>query len=426
MIQILGAVVYVCGYIFVQEFLLLRLYNVPENRKKCAIIIFVFSVVFLIMEFYLGRRAIEYADEISVLMYNICHMAYTFMTISVIGIYAEGFLPRNFIKIFLYYDVLTTVAYGLFIRNLMYFMFEEEQLTGSIFATEESYQYPIILEYIMQFVIVLAIASVINKYVDMIIGKIPDIACIVVFAAAFITYVFKIIISVSNFKEIMDTESRYDNISIESLTAYMVFIVILIGAVSVTILDLAASRRRYKKVLYIESALQQDYYKAVARVNRRVRELKHDLANHIAVISALKGNDLNRESNKTAYAYSEHLMDLCDQIDNEIQNQLGWRIVKSQSLSERERYELFKYSSNVCKDYDLPLESIRVVRGKDICGCDDSVYTEIRIEVPGIHLKKFFIKRNEWYRMIKRMVETNNGNIKWEAKEGRELLIITV
>lgn len=136
MAQILGFLVYVSGYTFIQVFLLMRLYNVPENRRKCAVIIIVSSVVFLVMEYYLGGRAMENMDEISVLMYNICHMIYTFVTISVIGIYADGFLPRNFIKIFLYYDVLTTVIYGLFIRNMMHVLFEPQQLTASIFAME--------------------------------------------------------------------------------------------------------------------------------------------------------------------------------------------------------------------------------------------------------------------------------------------------
>ena len=424
MAQILGFLVYVSGYTFIQVFLLMRLYNVPENRRKCAVIIIVSSVVFLVMEYYLGARAMENKDEISVLMYNICHMIYTFVTISVIGIYADGFLPRNFIKIFLYYDVLTTVIYGLFIRNMMHVLFEPQQLTASIFAMETMDQYPILLECAAEFILVAVIASAVNRYVDIFIGKIPDAACIAVFAAAFITYVFKIIITVNNFSKINDIESRYENMSLESMVSYMVFIVILIGAISVTILNLAVNQRRYRKALYIEAALQQDYYRAVARVNRRVRELKHDLANHAAVISALRENGAGEDA--AANGYGRRLIGICDEISAEVSDQLEWRIVKSCNLSDRGRYEIFTYVSNICSQCRLDCESIRVVKGKKSSEGGSGALSEIRIKAPAARLKRLFVRRNEWYHMMKMTVESSGGTLIWAKGKDGHLLIVTV
>ena len=162
MISVVCLLVYVGGYVAVQEFLLMRLYKVSVNRRKCAVIVFISSLVFLIAEYYLGNWASHRMDELSLLLYNICHMIYTFVTLTIIGVYAEGFLPRNFIKIFLYYDVLTTLLYGIVIRRITSSLFEPDQLVYSLFQVESSYQYPIIFEYIIQILLVIVITSFIN------------------------------------------------------------------------------------------------------------------------------------------------------------------------------------------------------------------------------------------------------------------------
>ena len=170
-------------------------------------------------------------------------MIYTFATLTIIGVYAEGFLPRNFIKIFLYYDVLTTLMYGIFIRRISSALFESDRLVRSIFQIESLYQYPVLLEYVVQIISVLIIASIINDYVDIFIKKIPDKICVAILLMAFLTYIMKIIISVKGFQDISRIEMMYSRESIESLISYMVFMIILIGAIGFMILTLASNQK---------------------------------------------------------------------------------------------------------------------------------------------------------------------------------------
>lgn len=76
---------------------------------------------------------------------------------------------------------------------------------------------------------------------------------------AFLTYIMKIIISVKGFQDISRIEMMYSRESIESLISYMVFMIILIGAIGFMILTLASNQKKYGKLISLEMTMQQDY-----------------------------------------------------------------------------------------------------------------------------------------------------------------------
>lgn len=423
MLAVLCFTTYVGGYIAVQEFLLMRLYKVTRNRKKCAAIVFVSSLAFLVAEYYLGIWATERMDGISTLIYNTCHMIYTFATLTIIGVYAEGFLPRNFIKIFLYYDVLTTLMYGIFIRRISSALFESDRLVRSIFQIESLYQYPVLLEYVVQIISVLIIASIINDYVDIFIKKIPDKICVAILLMAFLTYIMKIIISVKGFQDISRIEMMYSRESIESLISYMVFMIILIGAIGFMILTLASNQKKYGKLISLEMTMQQDYYKTVAKINRTVRELKHDLANHATVISNTDENTPNYDG---ASGYKEQLFGICDNIEKDIGKQLEWRCIESNVLSDREKYEIYRYFLYVCERHKIDPDNLMISSGQNNATDQDNIFTEIKAEIPGGRLRRVIIRNDNQYRLLSLIIKMNGGIIKLERNNKSILLSVRV
>ncbi|MEE0745382.1 MAG: hypothetical protein UIL73_02730 [Anaerovoracaceae bacterium] len=423
MISVVCFLVYVGGYVAVQEFLLMRLYKVSVNRRKCAVIVFISSLVFLIAEYYLGNWASHRMDELSLLLYNICHMIYTFVTLTIIGVYAEGFLPRNFIKIFLYYDVLTTLLYGIVIRRITSSLFEPDQLVYSLFQVESSYQYPIIFEYIIQILLVIVITSFINDYVDIFIKKIPDKICVVILGMAFITYIFKITVIVTSFRSIGRIEELHFGVSIESLASYMIFLVILVGAIGFMILTLASNQKKYRRMMSLEMAMQQEYYKTVAKISRTVRELKHDLANHVTVIS-------NQGSNEQLYGgvsgYKQQLIDICGDIGDNIEKQLEWRRIRSMTLSDREKYEIYRCVLYICEHYRAKIDSPLLSVSGDYIGDRGRECTEIKAEIPGGYLKKFLIRGSYQYRLLSLIIGMNEGFVKLEKKRERDIISLMI
>ncbi len=412
-------------YTILQEFVILKLYKVNEKRKKCFIIIFIYTMFFLSLEYYIGIILSQNPNEINALVYNICHMIYTFVTIAVIGTFAEGFLPRNFIKLFLYYDVLTTLTYGLILSKIVPYIFEPEQISISIYEVDSLYQFPVFLENYVQIILIMIITYVINGKVDALIKKIPDKVCILVLAVAFGSYIFKIISYVMNPEMIYGGDQKYENSRLESVTAYVVFLLILIICIAAMIFLLIRSRRRYEKILMMEMALQDEYYKTVADISRSIREIKHDMSNHIIVLSSLK----NDETDLHTEEYKSHLLQQCDNIRSAIEEHLEWRKIKSEGLSDREKYEVFKYISEAAAKYEskepvIGIENLSM-RGEEQHK-DVRISTKVSVEFGISKLRAFLIRRNDKYMLVKNIVERNEGSIKWIINENNALMEIEV
>lgn len=125
---------YILMYTILQEFVILKLYKVNEKRKKCFIIIFIYTMFFLSLEYYIGTILSQNPNEINALVYNICHMIYTFVTIAVIGTFAEGIFPWNFIKLFLYlWRIVNATKYWTHFTKLVPYIFEPEQISITIY-----------------------------------------------------------------------------------------------------------------------------------------------------------------------------------------------------------------------------------------------------------------------------------------------------
>ncbi len=416
---------YITVYTVFQEFLIMKLYKVNEKRRQCAVIVFIYTVLFLTLEYHLGTIAIVSQAKSDILIYNICHMIYTFVTITVIGIYAEGFLPRNFIKIFLYYDVLTTLTYGLIIMNLMHLLFEPEQIQGSIYNIESLDQYPIILENWIQLLLVLVITYAVNKKVDMLIKKIPDKICIVILGVSFITYIVKITVSVLNAEFIAEIQEKYDRINMESMISYAIFLVILMIGIGAAILMMSKSRKQYERIIIMETELQREYYRSVADISRNIRELKHDIANHIIVLTSSQ-NEIRSVKNEE---YRSHLVDICERINNNVEKQLAWRSIRSGELSDREKYEIFRYISDISTRYRTVLGKAKIENitcEKETSAAGSPIHTKISIEFRISKLKALLIKRSDMYILIKDIVEINKGNIKWNRENKNALLEIEI
>ena len=118
----------------------------------------------------------------------------------------------------------------------------------------------------------------------------------------------------------------------------------------------AAAQR--KSLLRSEMELQHSYYQELYELQRPIRELRHDLANHLAVMEQFCQNQ--REDRLKQYEAS--LLSLCQQLDEKTTSAARWRGLNLSGLADRETYILYSCISDLLKTYQRTWEDIRLSR----------------------------------------------------------------
>ena len=103
MILLLGTLPIFCC---IQLFLVFKCIGVSSHRKKVFWLIIIYTIIFKAVE--IGLELVpEYHTTLTIqITHSLVHAFNTFILLTIIGIYGEGYFPRNFIKTTFYYDFL--------------------------------------------------------------------------------------------------------------------------------------------------------------------------------------------------------------------------------------------------------------------------------------------------------------------------------
>ena len=106
MILLLGTLPIFCC---IQLFLVFKCIGVSSHRKKVFWLIIIYTIIFKAVE--IGLELVpEYHTTLTIqITHSLVHAFNTFILLTIIGIYGEGYFPRNFIKTTFYYDFLSTL-----------------------------------------------------------------------------------------------------------------------------------------------------------------------------------------------------------------------------------------------------------------------------------------------------------------------------
>ena len=106
MILLLGTLPIFCC---IQLFLVFKCIGVSSHRKKVFWLIIIYTIIFKAVETGLELVPGYHTTLTIQITHSLVHAFNTFILLTIIGIYGEGYFPRNFIKTTFYYDFLTTL-----------------------------------------------------------------------------------------------------------------------------------------------------------------------------------------------------------------------------------------------------------------------------------------------------------------------------
>ena len=349
--------IYIPMYVFLQLFVCLKCVGITTNKKRAFGIILIATLVLEIIKCWLQAQP-GYADTLLLqALYSIVHALSTFIILTVIGIYGEGYLPRNFIKTTFYYDFLTTLPCTptAFLTKWL----------GDLFLPPnpgEYCNYPagciILLGLWMSFLLtIMAVYYLFGKKLNWLFSRIPDWICLAYFLLSFIAYVVRQVILLSNNNYLVNrgTDANFWHNYVWDFS--------------------------YARAAFHRKQLQ--------------RILRHDLSNHLAVPEE---------------GYRQSLMGICNEIDGQIHRQLAWQTLDVPQLSSREKYEIYQYVQQLLQKKKLPPDALCITTGEN--------QLSPAIDTTGRRsMHPALLRSSSFFRMLQTILRQHNGTATWQKGE---------
>ncbi|MDO4546232.1 MAG: hypothetical protein Q4C25_08740 [Bacillota bacterium] len=397
-------------YLIVQLFVVFKCFTVSKSKKLCFWIVTLYTIVFYAVEAILYIPGPNGPSFESILTASILHTVNTFILFGIITVFSGGFLPKNFLVIMFYYDILT-VLYGTLIFLLIGFLPGEIahiiDFSADLYEIHNFYQFLHFLPDWIMLAMVIITGLLFNKTLIRFINKIPDNICTVIFAASFISYVLREFFIILNHQQRALLDGPY---LLSSLFNLIVFSLTLLLALLYAFISYSYTNRKYEKLLTLELNLQYRYYQNISQLHTAIRHLKHDLSNHITALNLMNDSDHDRSCE-----YKANLLSCCGEIDSQIRKQIKWQKIPSDILSNRERYEVYQYMEFLANRYRLSFDDILIKTG------DSDGQTEISFIFPSYCSQKmrvFLLKQNILYRLMTEIAKAHNGSVNWQKGEG--------
>ena len=296
----IACILYIINFEVLQIFVVLKCVNITQHRKSCFWILFIYTLVFSTLQFIINSQ-LSYFDSDGMRAVSIMiHALDTFILLGIINVFSEEFLPRNFILVSFYYDFLTVIP----ITNLLlHFITKYLQDGGySLFYYDADHPAELlpILSITSKILIIILVSLLFNRKLKALFRKIPDSICFLVMSLSFIMIIIRIVLSVKT--DFIKRDSLSLSLFYSDALLITIFIIIIILIIIYTLQNM-----KYKMLQKTETLMQLSYYKNVSEIYTEVRSMKHDIANHLAVISAAGTlTDDKRE------LYRKQLLKTCD------------------------------------------------------------------------------------------------------------------
>ena len=122
MIYGLALCLYVLCYVFVQVMFLFYGCHVSQHKRKVLVFLVGYTILFKGMDFLLNSPDPSAVSTTTYWTYWAVHTLDTFILITLMAVYADGTLGRNWVKLFFYYDLVTIGANALVQNKLVLFL----------------------------------------------------------------------------------------------------------------------------------------------------------------------------------------------------------------------------------------------------------------------------------------------------------------
>ena len=284
-LNIMTMIISACVFLYIS----FRCIGITNHRKTAFILIAVTSLVFdsictalMMLPSYNSSLSLQLADYM-------VYMFKTFIILAVIATCAEGYLPRNFIVVFLYCDLLTTIPFmphhiihDLLLRH--YGLLSDQSIPGG-YASPLPKTAANTIAWAVLLLTVILVCRLFNRYLIPALRRIPDIACLLFLLTSFVTSVIKsvILLKTDLYVHVTYATSRGDNgiaTSNIALILMMLLIFIIVLMLTATVL-----RQQTARIIDLENAMLLDYYNNVSSLHSSIRSMRHDLSNHLAALS---------------------------------------------------------------------------------------------------------------------------------------------
>ena len=378
MVYALALCLYVLCYVFVQVMFLFYGCHVSQHKRKVFVFLVGYTILFKGMDFLLNSPDPSAISTTTYWTYWAVHTLDTFILITLMAVYADGTLGRNWVN-------------ALVQNKLVLFLTDHHLVeSASLFSATQPKDLLWILSWAYAAAAIALIMVLFNKPLDRLISKIPENICLLLMGIAFLTYIGKVLVMFLYQGEFFLFDKRYARHIWLNVDVMMVILLLITLYLLITV---ARQKRQLQHSQSLESAMLLDYYQNVSVLHGSIRSLRHDLSNHLAV---------PEESYRTS------LRAICEKIDQQIHSQLSWQSIKTEALSSREKYEIFRYLQLILQSAKLPPEAL----------CITEEYDSIRFTISaakGLGLAR--LKNRPLFLLLKRIAASHGARATWKKTE---------
>ena len=399
MVYALALCLYVLCYVFVQVMFLFYGCHVSQHKRKVFVFLVGYTILFKGMDFLLNTPDPSAVSTTTYWTYWAVHTLDTFILITLMAVYADGTLGRNWVKLFFYYDLVTTGANMLIQNKLVLFLTDHHLVeSASLFSASQPKDLLWILAWAYAAAAIALIMVLFNKPLDRLISKIPENICLLLMGIAFLTYIGKVFVMFIYRGQFFLFDNRYSR---DTLFNADVILVILLLITLYLLITVARQKYQLQRIQRLESNMQLRYYQNVSMLHGSIRSLRHDLSNHLAVPEG---------------SYRDSLLTICDQIDSQIHRQLSWQSIQTEALSAREKYEISRYLQNILQKKKLPPEALCIDE------TEDALHFTIRSPK---RLSLLILKHQAMFKLTKRIAKTHGGSASWTKDTNRYIFTLS-
>ena len=399
MIYAIALCLYVLCYLVIQVMFLFYGCHVSQHKRKVFVILVVYTILFKGMDFLLNSPDPSALSTTTYWTYWAVHTLDTFIIIALMAVYADGTLGRNWVKLFFYYDLVTTGANMLIQNKLVLFLTDHHLVeSASLFSASHPKDLLWILAWAYAAAAIALIMVLFNKPLDRLINRIPENLCLLLMGIAFLIYIGKVFVMFIYRGQFFLFDNRYSCVTLLNADVILVILLLITLYLLITV---ARQKYQLQRIQRLESNMQLRYYQNVSVLHGSIRSLRHDLSNHLAV---------PEESYRTS------LRAICEKIDQQIHSQLSWQSIKTEALSSREKYEIFRYLQNILQKKKLPPEVLCIDETKD------ALHFTIRSPK---RLSLLILKHQAMFKLTNQIAKTHGGSASWTKDTNRYIFTLS-
>ena len=393
MIYAIALCLYVLCYLVIQVMFLFYGCHVSQHKRKVFVILVVYTILFKGMDFLLNSPDPSALSTTTYWTYWAVHTLDTFIIIALMAVYADGTLGRNWVKLFFYYDLVTTGANMLIQNKLVLFLTDHHLVeSASLFSASHPKDLLWILAWAYTAAAIALSIVLFRKPLNRLISKIPENLCLLLMGITFLIYIGRVFVMFIYRGQFFLFDNRYSR---DTLFNADVILVILLLITLYLLITVARQKYQLQRIQRLESDMQLRYYQNVSVLHGSIRSLRHDLSNHLAIPEG---------------SYRDSLLTICKEIDGQIHRQLAWQTLDVPQLSSREKYEIYQYVQQLLQKKKLPTEAL--------CITTEENQLSLAIDTTGRRsLHPALLRSSSFFRMLQTILKQHNGTATWQKGE---------